>query len=310
MKVFAPCVVKFFGEHAVVYGKPAIAAAIDKGVYVECEEGGELRVETVAPLSEAVYYPERGRVEGVGVGRFFAYVDAALEVARERWGDLRATFKIKSDFPPSVGLATSAAVSVALLKAYSQCVGARPSPEELARLGHSVELKVQGIASPMDTAVSAMGGLLKIWPSPFRAEQIGAELPQFYVLLLPRRGTTGEIVADVRARLQRRPSLKAVVEAIGEVVEEAHKCLVAGDLACVGELMEINNWLLGALGVVDSRVVQALEILRPFVYGGKISGAGRGGAVLILPRDGGAVEKILTAMNYAYYKVSIYRGGA
>jgi mevalonate kinase len=308
-KVFAPGVIKLFGEHAVVYGKPAIAVTINRGVYVECERGDKLVVETVGVSASLRYFPEERRIEAFGSERFFAYVDAALRVAEERWGALKARFAIRSDLPPSIGAATSAAVSVGVLKAYSRCAGVDVGGEELAKLGHRVELEVQGIASPMDTAAASLGGLLKIWASPFRVERIDASLPPFYIAVLPRRGTTGEIVAEVKALLGRRRSASGVVEAIGSLVEEAHACLVGGDLECLGELMYVNNWLLGALGVVEWRVVSLLEMVRPFIYGGKISGAGRGGAVVLLPRDEELVERVLAALGHTYYKVSVTQFG-
>lgn len=308
MRVFAPGVVKLFGEHAVVYGKPAIAATINRGVYVECARGDKLVVEVDGVSVPLAYYPEEGRGEVRQLGRFFAYVDAALRLSRELWGELRARFVIRSELPPSIGAATSAAVSIGVLKAYSLCAGADVKREELARLGHKVELEVQGAASPMDTAAVALGGVLKIWPAPFRAERLDVELSPFYIVVLPRRGTTAEIVADVRALLGRRRSLAAVVDAIEAVVEEAHKCLSAGDFACVGELMKVNNWLLGALGVVDSRAVSILELAAPLIYGGKISGAGRGGVLLMLPKEEG-VEKVLTALGYPFYRVEVSKTG-
>lgn len=308
--VFAPGVVKFFGEHAVVYGKPAIAAAIDKGVYVTCERGNELVVETVGVPAALRYFPRQRRAEIPGGGRFFAYVDAALRVAEETWGRLDAKFEIRSDLPPSAGAATSAAVSIGVLKAYSLCLDVDIDGAELAKLGHRVELEVQGVASPMDTAVSALGGVLKIWGNPFRAERLEVPLASFYVAFLPRAGTTGEIVASVKSLLERRRALWGVLDAIGHLVEEAESCLKRGDWGCVGELMTVNNWLLGALGVVDRRIIELLDLVKPFIYGGKVSGAGRGGVVLMLPRDEAAVEKVLSALDVKFSKVSIHAGGA
>jgi mevalonate kinase (EC 2.7.1.36) len=240
-RVFAPGAVKFFGEHAVVYGKPAIAVAIDMGIHVECQPGERLIVESVGSSMLLRYFPEERRVEAVGAEPFFSYLDTALRIAQEMWGPVKARFIIRSDLPPSVGAATSAAVSVGILKAYSLCAGVEAKMEELARLGHKVELEVQGIASPMDATAVTMGGVLKIWTNPFRVERLHVSLPQFYLVVLPRRGTTKEIVADVKTLLARRRSVSAVIEAIGHVVEEAHKCLIDGDLDCVGELMYVTT---------------------------------------------------------------------
>lgn len=123
VKIFVPAAVKLFGEHAVVYGKPAISAAINKGVYVECEKSDKLSIETAGYPSALRFYPGEGRVEAVGAERFFAYINAALRLAEEKWGGLAARFYIKSELPPGAGAATSAAVSIGLLKAYALCAG-------------------------------------------------------------------------------------------------------------------------------------------------------------------------------------------
>lgn len=309
VKIFVPAAVKLFGEHSVVYGKPAISAAINKGVYVECEKSDKLSIETAGYPSALRFYPGEGRVEAVGAERFFAYINAALRLAEEKWGGLAARFYIKSELPPGAGAATSAAVSIGLLKAYALCAGGDVEGIELAKMGHRVELEVQGIASPMDSTTVTLGGVLKIKTNPFSVDKLNANLPPFYIAFLPRFETTGEIVRGVKALLERRRSAAFVIEAIGRVVEEAEQCLLNRDLECVGELMGINNWLLGALGVVDERAINLLNAARPFIYGGKISGAGRGGAVILLPRSEDALERVLSASGYVYHKVTIYEGG-
>jgi mevalonate kinase (EC 2.7.1.36) len=310
IRVFAPGVVKLFGEHAVVYGKPAIAVAVDKGVEVSCERGDRTVVRTGKAYVDIEYERGTGATHARGHEAFLSYVASALRRAEEAFGRLTAVFEIRGDFPPSVGAATSASVSVGLLKAYSACLGVDVGATELAKLAHGVELEVQGAASPMDTAVSAIGGMLRIEPNPFSYRSIDSAVGEFVLAILPRRGSTKEIVADVRALRSRRRSVDAVIEAIGRVVDEAEGCLASNDLACVGELMEINNWLLGALGVVGHEVVAMLRYLKPYIFGGKISGAGRGGVVVLLPKRRGELKEALAAMEVPSVEVAVDRNGA
>lgn len=305
VRAFAPGVVKLFGEHAVVYGKPAIAAAVNKGVTISCERGDRTLVRTGKAYVDLEYMPGSNSASARGHEAFLSYVLAALQRAESSFGRLNAVFTIQSDFPPSIGAATSASVSVALLKAYAECLGINIGREELASLAHKVELDVQGAASPMDTAVSAIGGVLRIEPSPFRYRPLNAPLKELVLALLPRRGFTKDIVADVRALRARRRSVEAVMDAIASVVDEAEGCLAANDLTCVGELMEINNWLLGALGVVGHDIVVLLRHLRPYIYGGKISGAGRGGVVVLLPKRKEELKEALAALDVPYVEAEV-----
>ncbi|CCC82424.1 mevalonate kinase [Thermoproteus tenax] len=310
IRVFAPGVIKLFGEHAVVYGQPAIATAVDRGAWVLCERG-ERTVIRAGPAQAQIEYDLDGDVAWArGHEPFLSYVKTALRKAGESFGPLKASFEVKNDFPPSVGAATSASVSVAILKAYSACLGVDVSGEELARLAHKVELEVQGAASPMDTAVSALGGVLRIETSPFRYRRLATPIRELVLAVLPRRGTTKEIVAEVRGLKSRHKSIDAVIEAIGKIADEAEECLSRGDLVCLGELMEVNNWLLGALSVVGHEVVLLLHNLRPYIYGGKISGAGRGGVVVLLPKDAERLAEALKSMGIQHYHVRIDEGGA
>lgn len=309
-RVFAPGVVKLFGEHAVVYGRPAIAAAVNKGIEVLCEKSDKTIVRTGKAYVDLEYIHDVGTALARGHERFLSYAISALKIAESSFGVLKASFEIKSDFPPSIGAATSASVSVGLLKAYAACLGIEIAPEELAKLAHKVELEVQGAASPMDTAVSAIGGVLRIETNPFRYRRVNSSINDFILALLPRRGLTKDIVADVKALKARRRSVDAIMDAIGRVVDEAESCLESGDLVCVGELMEINNWLLGALGVVGYDVITMLRYLKPYIYGGKISGAGRGGVVVLLPRRKEELKEVLLATDVPFVEVKVEAAGA
>ncbi|MEM3326025.1 MAG: mevalonate kinase, partial [Thermoproteus sp.] len=193
-RVFAPGVVKLFGEHAVVYGRPAIAAAVNRGVSVSCEKSDKTVIRTGKAYVDLEYIPGSNSASARGHETYLSYVLAALQRAESSFGKLNAVFNIQSDFPPSIGAATSASVSVALLKAYAECLGVNISREELAGLAHKVELDVQGAASPMDTAVSAIGGVVRIEPSPFRYRLLDTPLRELVLALLPRRGLTKDIV--------------------------------------------------------------------------------------------------------------------
>lgn len=308
MIVFSPGVVKLFGEHAVVYGKPAIAAAINRGVRVRCVRSDRTSIRAGKAHVDLEYDADRGSARAMGAERFLSYALASLKTAERAFGPLKASFEIEGDFPPGVGAATSAATSVGVIKAYAACAGADVGKEELAKLGHAVELEVQGAASPMDAAVSALGGVLRITPYPFSYKRL-RPVGRLALAVLPRRGLTKDIVADVRALKTRRKSVDSVIDAIGAVVSEAEQCVEAGDLECLGELMHINNWLLGALGVVDDDVISLLKHLRPFIYGGKISGAGRGGVVVLLPRRP-EVEEVLSGLGIPAYAVEVDELGA
>jgi len=315
---FAPGVLKLGGEHAVVYGRPAIAFAIDKGVRISARrrDDGKLvvNVEGVRVRVNVVSL-EEGRVNAlVDEGELLyalRYVRKAVEVVEREFGRIRGGLElsISSDLPMNVGMGTSAAVSSATIAAALSSMGVDVGKDEVARMAHAVELEVQGIASPMDTYVSTHGGihLVKTLPK-FTAVRLEVNMPKLLVVAMERRGSTEDLVKAVRRLKEEFPEVvNGVFNAIGSTVELMVEALMRGDRERLGRLMRINNELLNALGVGDERVTSLLARISPMVYGGKISGAGGGGAILLIPREGleRALEETIRSMGYEVMEVGL-----
>lgn len=291
----APGKVTLFGEHAVVYGYPALVAAINRRVRVVVE-----RIEEPKLVVSSSNLP----IQGLGIElrgdeiratvdtrlalRLLSYVLEALEQVDKHLGlqerpGLRIT--IDSDMPVSAGLGTSASISVATIAAYSTLMGERLDRETIARLGHLVEKVVQGAASPMDTAIATHGGLLVVEPGrtpPYRV--LEARSPPLVIGYTPREGTTAELVARVRRLKERYPDLIGMVmESIGMLTRRAIDELIRGSLEALGELMDMNHSLLRALGVSTKKLDDMVNAARVAgALGAKLTGAGGGGSMIAL----------------------------
>ncbi len=308
-----------FGEHAVVYGEPAIAVAIDKRVEVRAEkrDDGAVRVEArdlVLAGFKALLMPN-GSVtlegESSKILSALSYVKRAVEVVRDRFGvNVGAHMTITSQMPVGAGLGTSAAVAVSVVKAYSLLAGLDLSKDECAELGYQVELGVQGRASRMDTTTTAMGGALyidpkreKVYDSLRGIERLGG----LVVGYVGREASTGEMVERVRRLRDAYPEvLDQVIKAIGEISRRARRAIESGNVEELGHLMNINHGLLEAMGVSTSKLSQMVYAARSAgALGSKITGAGGGGCVVALaPRREEEVIAALKAMGATAFKVS------
>jgi len=285
-----PVKITLFGEHAVVYGYPAVAAAVPRIVSVEARprsdgrrvvrfEGVEIRV----PLARVEVGSGSHEVKRDSVARVSSYVAKALDICSSVVGGLSEgiEIEIRSSLPPSIGLGTSASVSAGVLATCLELNGVRLDPRELAKLAWRVELEVQGAASPMDTATVCLGGVVLIDPVNHE-HQLLRDSMDALVGYVPRVGSTATLVAYVRKLRERAPSVvRSVMEAIARVVRESVDAIAKLDYERLGMLANVNHGLLHALGVVSEssdRVVHALR--RAGAYGAKMSGAGGGGAFI------------------------------
>lgn len=311
----APGKVYLFGEHAVVYGEPAVPAAIERRatVTVEPRADDHVRVEA-ADLSLDGFTVEYAGgtadrpdvdVPPPLVEAAMAYVDAAVEQARAAADAPGAGFDIvvESDIPLGAGLGSSAAVVVAGIDAATRALGEPLDRRELAERAYRAEFEVQdGQASRADTFCSAMGGAVRVEGDD--CEPVDAPSLPFVVGFDGGAGDTGQLVAGVRSLRDRYEFAADTVEAIGDIVRAGESLLAAADpdsdpsaelIGEIGELMNINHGLLSALSVssrsLDTMVWAAREA---GADGAKLTGAGGGGCIVALD----ATDETETSLQY------------
>ena len=313
MKVLAsaPAKIILFGEHSVVYGKPAIAAAIDLRTYVRAEfnDSGRVKIEAkdiktpglIVSFSENEIYFESDYGKAAEV---LSYVRQAIELVKEE-ADKNGkgiTVSITSQIPVGAGLGSSAAVAVATIGAVSRLLGLELSNEEIGKLGHRVELLVQGASSGIDPTVSSIGGFIHYEKGKFEHLPF-MELPMV-VGYTGSSGSTKELVAMVRRNYEEMPEIvEPILVSMGKVVEKAREVLLS-DLdektrfEMLGKLMNINHGLLDALGVSTKKLSELVYAARTAgALGAKITGAGGGGCMYALAPE--KQSEVATAITIA-----------
>mgnify|MGYP000589719586 FL=1 len=302
----APGKLYLFGEHAVVYGEPAVAAAIDRRatVTVEARDDDHLRVDA-EDLTLDGFTVEYGRTASddpdVDVSESLieaatGYVDAAVAQARDAADAPDAGFDvtIESEIPLGAGLSSSAAVTVAAIYAATRELGVELTPAEVADRAYRVEHEVQdGNASRTDTFCSATGGAVRVEDDDRRSLE-APELP-FVIGFDGGAGDTGALVGQVRALRDEYDFAADTVAVVGDLARRGEEVLLDGDLAELGRLMNFNHGLLSALGVssrsLDSMVWAARDA---GALGAKLTGAGGGGCIVALDET----EETRTALQY------------
>ena len=289
----APGKVYLFGEHAVVYGEPAVPCAIERRAQVTATRrdsglrvhAGDLTIDgfTVEYEGSASERPDVD-IEDSLVEAGIGYVNEAIEQARDAADAPEAGFDVTVDsqIPLGAGLGSSAAVAVAAIKAATRELGVDLPPEEIAGRAYQVEHTVQdGQASRADTFCSAMGGAVRVEGDDCRTLS-APDLP-FVVGFDGGAGDTAGLVSRVRGLRDSYEFAAETVGTIGDVVRTGERALSDGNTDELGRLMNVNHGLLSALGV-SSRSLDAMvwAARDAGALGAKLTGAGGGGCIVAL----------------------------
>jgi len=273
---FGHAKVILLGEHAVVYGMPAIVAALDIGVEVEARRGESDRALTLLDEAGATIAVAGSDSE---LGRALQAIVDGLPEPYEG-----STLTVSSTVPARVGLGSSAALAVAIVRSLASLSGLHPSDADVAQLANRAEAVFHGNPSGVDVAAASYGSLLF-----FRKDQapraIVASAPfELILALIEPAPSTRDMVDHVRRCIERGGQTgRAHLAAIEGLVHDAALALERGDLPLLGQHIDANHEHLQAIGASTPRIDAAcLAARQAGAAGAKLTGAGGGGMVLAL----------------------------
>lgn len=293
----APGKIILFGEHAVVYGQPAIAAPLQavqtRAIVRPGRAGGGVYI-VAANLGRTIFVSP-DPVEGE-----HALATAARLLLRRvapPWPDL--DILLHSTIPIASGLGSGAAATTALLRGLSLMLGLPSDPDTLNPLVFEIERLHHGTPSGIDnTVVVYERPIFFVKGSPIETFCIGQPIH----LLVGDTGVaspTHLTVGDVRALFEADPArLTPIFSEIGAIARAARNAIEAGDSAALGPLMAANQRLLRDLTVSSAELDRLLQAAsRAGALGAKLSGGGRGGNMIALiePDSRSSVSEALLA---------------
>jgi mevalonate kinase len=295
----APGKAILFGEHAVVYGRPAIAVPIS-----HVRSRAVVMAEPLAPAGHVhITAPDIGLdsllsdlPSGHPIAVAIHGVLSALEIDRLPACSLRVTSKI----PMASGLGSGASVSVAIIRAISSFLG-RPLPDaRVSELAYEAEKIHHGTPSGIDNTVVAFARpVYYVRGLPL----ITLHVSRPFTLVIGDTGVsspTAIAVGELRKAWQDDPRrYESLFDAVGGIAGHARKVIESGQPADLGELMNRNHELLRQMGVSSPELNHLVESAQQAgAWGAKMSGAGRGGNMIALvstDQAEGIAQKLLSS---------------
>lgn len=281
------------GEHAAVYGFPAVAVGLDRGVLARVE-----------PDPAAASTRLRLRDLGMDVGTqddhdLARALDALLTATNaSRRGKRPAkptplSIEVFSSLPIGSGLGSSAALGVAIARALDP----RATEEEILARTMLWERVFHGEPSGLDAIVASRGGCVSFVRGGAPKSIEIAKGAYLCVGLSGRAASTKAVIASVAAKRAAEPTATtSIFEAIGGIARRMGDALASGDFDRVGHLMTANHVLLRRLGVSTPSLDRICDLaVQAGALGAKLTGAGGGGCAIALTSTRAAAENVLAA---------------
>lgn len=268
------------GEHAVVYGRHAIAAPVPLAIKALVDDSQE-GVELVIPSWGVEYQLTRDRDKRRSFERSAGVIFDRLGLA-----DRAMRIEVFPEVPRGMGLGGSAAMAVAIVRALDKHFRLGLTEAEVNALAFESEKEAHGRPSGLDNTVASYGRPIVFRPGdPPLVEtlQVGVDIP-FLVALSGEEGLTAKTVGRVRAAWKQNGKLyERIFDEIDTLTLQSVSAIADGDLQRLGELMNINHGLLNALQVSTPALEQMVDIARRAgALGAKLTGGGGGGSILVL----------------------------
>lgn len=313
------------GEHAVVYGEPALAVPLSchrlsvvlaeqgvgwapmdlaaaqvssqMGLTIDPEDmgldGGGGATHSMPSVGGVQVRPiiitlEDNAPEGASADIFRALGSAARALGLQLPLPLRLA--VRSGGLQS-GMGTSAALGTALARALLSWYSCEAEPERVMSAAEAVEKMFHGQPSGIDHTVSTFEK--PVWfekglpPTPLE------NLPPLSIVVRPGASDqqTREIVNGVRMRLASDPGLVRTMAEIGRWSRMGRSAWVAGEPRGVAQAMAEQQACLELLGVVHDRDREGIHAaIQAGAMAAKITGAGWGGTLIALVEDGAGAQ--------------------
>lgn len=293
IRASAPGSIMITGEHAVVYGHKAIVAAIEQRISVTLSPRQDDQVRITSEIAD----PLETSLSDLATAGPYKFVLAAVATLR---AELPGGFdlSITSQIDPTLGLGSSAAVTVASLGALLTFCDMDTGAPEVHAKAHQIILDIQGRGSGADLAASAMGGMIAYAAPPqVQMDRLPAP-PELSLCYCGYKTPTAVVLEKIATDMEGREAAYDTLYAeMGEIADATIKAAQSEDWAAFADLLNAYQTKMEQLGVCDDTLAGIIMKAQKSdgLFAAKISGSGLGDCILAVGRPPAGFEPVKLA---------------
>ncbi len=263
------------GEHAVLHGRQSVVCAVNQRIHITVYPRQDSRISIHSELGQL-----QTDLKQLEIVPEFRFVLATLQ----KFPELKHGFElnIESDFDATVGLGSSAAVTASMTLACYALLDRDIQPQSLFADSIEIVRTVQGTGSGADLAASVFGGLLLYRQTPLQIKAF-EKIHPITVCYSGKKTPTTKVIQLVDQKRRVFPELfDSIYDLMDSSAGMAAEAIQNEDWKRFGELLNINQGLMDAIGVSDLNLAHLVYALRndSGILGAKISGSGLGDCVI------------------------------
>ncbi len=292
------------GEHAVVYGQPAIALPL-----ADVRASASISA-AAAGSGMAIEAPDLGAAWMVSTLRDDPLSEVALATLRYlNVPSADLTITLQSAIPIAGGLGSGAAIATALVRSLAAYLGHTLAADVVSDLVYTSEQRYHGTPSGIDNSVIAYEQAIWFERRVHEVDGVPERVIEPVHIARPFnliigdtgvRSATRLPVGEVRRRWQDAPhTYNCLFAKVGALVRQVRETLASGDIAALGPLLNHNQCLLEQIGVSSPELEHLIAAAREAgASGAKLSGGGWGGVMLALTTPA-THASVITALQQA-----------
>ena len=297
-----------FGEHFILYNCKALTIPLKKEITIKINESKENKI--------TINFKKKDKIDKIIINNDLS-LKALEQILKKLKISEKLSLEISTNLPINAGLGSSAGFSVALTKSLNKKYSLNLTEQQIISASMEAEKIIHGSTLGIDIFATLLQKpfFLSIKNQKLKIEKIEKKLNLNFILIFAQeKPNTKQVVDEIKQySMHYKESFQIILKKYKNIIKNAENLFKQNDftaekLKMIGQLMNQNHELLRSLNLSTPNIEEIISIaMQNNAYGAKLTGAGKGGFVIILvdKKDQIRLSKLYEIKGYETMHIQI-----